>query len=53
LPSLLLNSPLNVRVLCLVIKSIKVFTFITNFTSNLTKLPLLSYSLSFTKYIVL
>jgi hypothetical protein len=50
---LLLNSPLNIQVPRLIIKNIKVFTFITNSTSNLTKLPLLSYSLLFTKYIIL
>jgi hypothetical protein len=50
---LLLNSPLNIKVLYFIIKSIKVFAFITNSISNLTKLPLLSHSLLFTKYVVL
>jgi hypothetical protein len=51
--SLLLNNPLNVQVSRLIIKSIKVFAFIINSTSNLTKLLLSSRSLLFTKYIVL
>jgi hypothetical protein len=40
-------------VLCLKIKSIKVLAFITNSISDLTKLPLSSRSLLFTKCIVL
>jgi hypothetical protein len=51
--SLLLNNPLNIQVPCLIIKSIKVFTFINNSINNLIKLLLLSRSLLFTKYIVL